>query len=251
MPAFDPSLASRRSVLDAVLEDARELEKVLGTRDKVRLDEHMSAVREIEQRIASFERDPPNLAACARPAPADVPETDMEGRTVIRERSRAIADLTAMALACDQTRVFSFCFSDPIGDDLYPSANGGHHQLTHDEPGDQPQVRSIVEYTMGELAYLISRLASVMEGGERVLDHMALMCTTDVSLGRTHSHSDFPLLLAGSAGGKLETGIHHRSRTGQNASQFVLSLIRALGVPAPSYGKEEGHTTSGLSEIER
>jgi hypothetical protein len=249
-PKVDPSLAARRSVLDAVLADARELEGLLGARDRARLDEHMTAVRELEQRILSFERDPPTLAACARPTPTDVATLDAEGRVVIRERSRAMVDLLVMALACDLTRVFSFTFSDPLSDDLFPGTSGGHHQLTHDEGGDQPQVRSVITYAMGELAYLVERLAAVQEGESRLIDHLAMMCTSDVSLGRTHSHADFPLMFVGSAGGALKTGLHVRSGTGDNASRFVLSLMRAVGVAAPSFGRDAGRATSGLSEIE-
>jgi hypothetical protein len=250
VPTFDPSLASRRSVLDAVLAEAAELSPALSAHDRTRLEAHLASVREIELRIASAEREPPELAACSRPPMVDVPAVDAEGRAVIRERSRAIADLLVMALACDQTRVVSFTFSDPIADDLYPDTDGGHHQLTHDEGGDQPQVRSIIEYVMGELAYFVGKLGEVREGDGRLLDNVALLATSDVSLGRTHSHADFPLLFAGSAGGRLRTGLHHRSASQESASHLVLSLMRAVGVQAASYGEVEAQVSTGLTEIE-
>ena len=69
-----------------------------------------------------------------------------------------------MALACDQTRVLSVWYSDPVSDVLYPDASAGHHQLTHDEPGDQPQVNAIIQGVMTSLAHFIGALQATREG---------------------------------------------------------------------------------------
>ena len=69
-----------------------------------------------------------------------------------------------MALACDQTRVFSDYFTTPITNVLFPEASAGHHQLTHDEPGDQPEVHEIVLKIMAEFNYLVASLQSIEEG---------------------------------------------------------------------------------------
>ncbi|MCB9663976.1 MAG: DUF1552 domain-containing protein [Alphaproteobacteria bacterium] len=245
----DPRLALRRSVLDAVLQDAAELSPRLGSEDRVRLEQHLDGVRELEVRIARLAEDPPQLDACVRPdPPAAVP--DVDGRPQMSEHARVMADLSVMALACDQTRVLSYWFSDPLNDVLFPGTTAGHHQLTHDEPGDQPQVHEIVLEGMQALAYLLGRLRDVPEGDATLLDHCAVLATTDVSYGRTHQLDEFPLIVAGSAGGRLRTGFHHRSASSDNAGRVPLTLLRALDVPAADWGVDDAWTDKGLGELE-
>jgi hypothetical protein len=175
---------------------------------------------------------------------------DIEGRPQIQAIHRAMTDLMVMALACDQTRVFSHWFSDPLTNKLYPAATAGHHSLTHDEPGSQPEVNMITKFVMGELNYMIERLASIEEGDETLLDHMALLATSEVSKGQTHLLDEMPIIIAGNACGALNQGIHYRSFTGENTSHVLLSLVRAMNISAPSFGLDEGEVSDGLAAIE-
>lgn len=245
----DPKLALRRSVLDVVMADAADLDKRLGVVDKQRLEQHLDAIRDLENRIALLQSDPPDLAACVRPdEPAAIP--DIDGRPDMLERSRVITALSVMALACDQTRVLSFWFSDPLSDVLYDGASAGHHQLTHDEPGDQPTVDQIIGTTMTAFGELVDQMRNVPEGDGTLLDHSAVLGTTDVSYGRTHQIDEFPIITAGKAGGALKTGFHYRSDTKENAGQIPFSLLQALGVPVAVYGEGDASTDTGLSELE-
>ena len=174
----------------------------MGVADRARLIS-TTGVRELELRLARLQEDPPNLASCSR---ADEPAVDfpeVDGRHPIRDIHRAMSDLLVMAVACDQTRVFSHWFSDPLNNKLFPDATMGHHSLTHDEPGDQPQVNMVTRFIMGELAYLIERFASIPEGEETLLDHMVMLATSETSKGLTHSFDEMPLLYAGNACGAL------------------------------------------------
>lgn len=246
----DPRLALRQSVLDAVKDDATRLQKRLGASDKARLEQHLEGVRGLEKQIQKMQENPPSLAACAVPAEPLADYPDVDGRPRMSEISRAMSDILVMTLACDQTRVVSDWFSQPVGDVLYPNATMGHHQLTHEEPDPQPQVHSIVLYTMTELAYLIGALSAVKEGDGTLLDHMALFITSDVSYGRGHSIEEYPILIAGSANGALKTGIHYRSPASENTSKVLLTLARAMGLSLDSYGQGPGEVTSSLSAIE-
>jgi hypothetical protein len=247
--AVDPELGLRRSVLDAVVADADRLSARLGQRDRDRLDQHLTAVRDLELRLARLEEDPPELAACVRPEPP-VAIPDVDGRPQMPERARLMAELTAMAWACDLTRVTSLWYSDPLNDVLYPDATAGHHQLTHDEPGDQPTVDAIVQSAVGSFADLLAALDAVPEGDGTLLDHAVVLGTSDVSAGRTHSIQEFPLLLGGTAGGRIRNGIHHRSEVADSVSHVPLTLLRALGIAAASYGEDTAFVDSGLSEVE-
>lgn len=109
-----PTLALRKSVLDAVTQDAKGLQGVLGASDKARLERHLDGVRSLEQRIQKLQQSPPNLAACNVPPAPKGAFPAVAGRAPLSEISRAMVDILAMALACDQTRVFSLWFSQPV-----------------------------------------------------------------------------------------------------------------------------------------
>ena len=250
MAPVNPKLGLRRSLLDAVGEDAKALRARLGVNDQKRLDSHMDSVRDLEQKIAKLESTPPVLDACHKPeAPlADYP--DIDGRPQLSAVSRVMSDIVAMALACDLTRVFTFQFSHPVNNLLYPGAPAGHHQLTHDELGDQPTVQAILAQILGEAAYFIQALADVEEGSSTLLDHAGILCMTDCSNGKSHAVDEYPLFLAGSANGALQKGIHYRAPVGENASKLGLSLLHAFDVAATTFGSDEGKVTQGLPAIE-
>lgn len=245
----DPTLALRRSVLDSVMRDATSLRERLGAVDRRRLDQHFSAIRDLELRVARLQEDPPNLAACVRPdRPAPVP--DLDGRPQMSVRSRLVSDLSTMAFACDQTRVLSCWYSDPVSDVLYEGSTQTHHQLTHDEPAPQSQVNDVVLRIMGDFGYLVESLRAVEEGDGTLLDNTVLLATTDVSYGRTHQIDEYPIILAGTACGALKTGFHYRSATQESTSHVAFSLLRAMDVRAADYGTDAGEVSSGLSAIE-
>ncbi len=245
MTMVDPRVRLRRSVLDAVMGQSSDLRNRLGATDRARLDQHLEGVRGLERQIARLEENPPNLAACRRPdMPAEM-FPDVDGRPQMSAISHAMSDLMAMALACDQTRVFFNMYSQSVNNTLFPAAPAGHHQLTHDEPGDQPQVDAIVRLIMADLAYFLTALRNVQEGDGNVLKHSIILCTTDCSYGRSHSLDDYPIVIAGSGGGALRTG-HHVVARGENSSKVMLSILRAMGVRASEYGLGAGRTTDAL-----
>lgn len=249
-PKLDPTIALRRSVLDALMGQIKGLQAKVGAADKQRLEQHYDGVRTLEKRLAKLEEDPPSLAACAMPPTPLADYPDLEGRPQLAEKNKALADIAAMALACDQTRVFSNFFTHPVNNVLFPGATAGHHQLTHDEPGEQPEVFAITRQCVDAFAYQLDALSKVQEGAGTLLDHMVVLGTSDVALGKTHSPEDFPIALVGSCGGALKTGVHYRSSSSESVSKVLLSLSRAMGLDMASFGADEGETTDSLSAIE-
>ena len=245
----NPRLGVRRSILDAVMGDMNSVMQKVGSADRMRLEQHLSTVRDLELRLQRMEEDPPNYEACSRPEDAQTPP-DVDGRPDMQSRARLTADLLTMALACDLTRVASLFHSDPLSDVLWPSMSAGHHQLTHDEVGDQPQVNQIVIHSIEDLAYWIDAMKAVPEGDGTLLDNTVLLATSDVSYGKTHQIDEYPIILAGRGGGALKTGFHHRSETRANASRVPMSIMRAMGMTQASYGAEDAYTESGVSEVE-
>lgn len=248
MTMADPRLRLRRSVLDAVAGQAAGLRGRLGSADRARLDQHLEGVRTIERQLQRLEENPPNLAACRRPEMPAESYPEMGGRPQVQAISRLVSDLTAMALACDQTRVFFHMYSQPVSNVLYPSASSGHHQLTHDEPGAQPEVQAILRLIMADLGYFLRALRAVPEGDGTLLDHCLVLAMTDCSYGRTHSLDEYPLMVAGSGNGAVRTGLHLRPR-GENTSKVMLALLQAMGVRAAEYGVGPGRVTEFVSGL--
>ncbi len=249
----DPTLGLRRSVLDSVMDDIATLQSKLGAADKARLDQHLTGVRELEERLAKLEEDPPSLESCARPESEPLSSyPDEDGRPQISARSRAMVDMLAMAFACDQTRVFGHYLTDPVSNTLFPGASAGHHNLTHDEPGEQPEVHAITVQVMQEFAYLLEKFDSIPEADGTLLDNCAILGTTEVSLGQTHDITEIPVVIGGSACGTIQTGIHYRSYTADNASKLMLTLMRSMDILATGFGDpaSEAYSEDSLSEIE-
>jgi hypothetical protein len=246
----DPTLALRQSILDSVTADARSFQQGLGAADRARLDQHMTAVRELELRLARLAENPANLAACLRPDQPLSDFPDVDGRPQLRELNRAMCDIAALALACDQTRVFSNYITEPLNNLLIAASSAGHHQLTHDEPGTQPQVQRIVREMIAEYAYFVEALSAIPEGDGTLLDHLVMLGTTDISYCRTHSLDEFPILYAGSANGTLRLGEHIRATVGDRTSSVMLSLMRATGALPASFGVDDSYTEDGFSAIE-
>ena len=165
---------------------------------------------------------------------------------------QAMSDLVAMAFACDQTRVFSIMFSGSVGSTVFweVMATTGHHSLTHDEPGDQPLVHASTIFTMKQFAKLLAALKAVPEGAGNLLDNSAILASSDVADGRDHSITDYPILVAGKAGGALKyPSVHYRSK-GENTSNVLLTILNAVGVPLTQFGDQGGLTSTRCTDIE-
>jgi hypothetical protein len=246
----DPTLGYRRSVLDAVLQDLNSLNNRVSSADKVRLEAHADSVRELELRLARLEEDPPSLAACTYPTLPDTDYPDIDGRPQLVARNLAMAELAAMALACDQTRVLSYTFTKPLYNELFQDVEDGHHNLTHDEPGDQPQVESIATQCMGGLADFLAALDRIEEGDGSLLDHTLVMACSETSEGQTHALEEIPLIFAGGASGSLKMGLHVRSWTQENVNKALLTALRSMDLTLASLGSGDTLTEDTVSALE-
>jgi hypothetical protein len=246
----DPALGRRRSVLDAVMGDLSQLQSELGSADRQRLEQHLAGVEELEERLRKLEEDPPDLESCERPEAPETEYPDIDGRPQLGPRSQAMSALLAMTLACDQTRVATVQFSKALSNALYEGTTDGHHNQTHNEPDDQPEVHSITLQIMEQLAFLLETLDGVPEGDGTLLDNSVVIGASEVSEGKTHSLDEIPLLIAGGGCGRLVAGEHIRSYTGESASKAMLSVLRAMDVTASSWGEGDSQATDGLSELE-
>jgi hypothetical protein len=249
---MDATLAYRKSVLDVVLGDLNRLRAQVGSADKLRLDQHLTNIRTIENRLTMTNTVMAG-ASCKMPTLMANTFVDANGREMIEEKTKAMSDLLAVALACDQTRVFSIQFTGSTARTVFWQVNAGmgHHDLTHNEPGLQPLVHATTVFTVKMFATLLQSLKAVPEGAGNLLDNCAIVATTDTSDGRFHNVKDYPILIAGGGGGFLKhPGIHYRSQTSENTSTALLSVLRAAGTNLNSFGFDLGLATTSCTAIE-
>lgn len=249
-PKLDPTLGLRQSVLDAVGEDIKRLELDVGAADKQRLEQHLEGIRLLEKRLVKLQEAPPKLDACHVPKMPELAYPDIEGRPQLQLKNQVFSEMMAYALACDQTRVFSNWFTHPVNNLLFQNASTGHHELTHNEADPQPEVHQITVQIVQALAAQIAALDAVQEGAGTLLDHMVVLGVSETGLAKTHSMEEMPIVLAGSAGGRLKVGMHYRSEGGENTSKVLLSVCRAVGADMASFGAEGGQVKDSLSAIE-
>lgn len=243
-PRFAQITKARASVLDAVRGQIGALSQRVSAHDKQRLDQHFESVRAIERRLSTQ-----GTNACAAPVRPSTPPDD-DAKEPIAEKNALMSDLLAVALACDLTRVFTYCF-DACGSATYfwqTNASDGMHQMCH--KGRNDLVHRAVVFMMKQCARTLSTLRDTPEAGGSVLDNCAILVTSEHAEGDSHTQDDFPILLAGRGGGRLRTGLHVRSTTRENTSKALLTALRGAGVALPAFGHEEGRVTEGIAALE-
>jgi hypothetical protein len=253
-PAQDPDLLKKvgemkASVLDSVLADLNGLGQRVGARDKARLQLHAQNIRDIEKRLTSGGT---NLSAeCTKPTRPGKLATNPAGEP-FEERTAALSQVLALALACDLTRVFSIQFSGSASNPVFHpiGINGGNHNITHTGAAGQDQIDKSTTWTMKQLGVFLGAFAGAIEGDSNLLKQSAILVTSDTSDGSAHSIDDYPILVAGSAGGFFKNpGVHYRG-AGDNTSIVLLSLVRSMGMQMTQFGADGGLVTSSCTGIE-
>jgi hypothetical protein len=250
----DPELLNRNMVLDAVLADATALRARLGTDDQSRLDLHLSGINQLQKQIMAAEM--PKATGTITDPDTSYPNRGADG-TITRQRSQAFSDLLVFALSSDLTRVFSFAFSCPACHGNYTDC-GLDPTTFHEDYGHRLSPKGVtyatsgfntgVRFAMSNLSDLLTRMKDTPDGAGTLLDNSCVFSTSCVSESQTHSGVDYPLLVAGKAGGKLKTDQHLRLLD-ENVSKVPYTLLTAMGGTATSWGLAEGQVSSGVGGL--
>lgn len=228
-----------RSVLDVVLEDARDLRSDLGREDQVKLDEYLESVRAVERRIQVSER-----AASKRPKPK-IPQP--EGMPEKRgEYIRLMMDLIVLAFEQDLTRVATLVIDPERWDsprtyhELFDKPQD-HHQLTHTK-GEDPKekLRQIDNFHVQQFAHMIERMRSIRERESTLLDNSVVVMGSGLGDGSVHSYKDLPTVLAGTAGGRLKNGSHVACSSGTPLANLWLTMLDAFDVKRDRFADSTG-----------
>jgi hypothetical protein len=225
----------RRLVMAAVQAQYAHLRPNISVVDRVKLERHADFLNGIVRRLDYGIRPGP---ACV--VPSEPPVLGVENADDMPDITRLQLDLLALALACDLTRVASVQFSTAINAIGFPWLNSTAegHNLSHRGPSDsaaKDQLTLRARWYAGEIAYLAQQLAAITEGDRTVLDNTVLVWGNELSLGNSHSHSEIPFMLLGSAGGALRTG-RYLQFDAQPHNRLLVSLLQAMDVEATSFG---------------
>jgi len=228
--------ALRRSILDFVRDDTRDLKSRLGKTDQRKLDEYFSSIRDIEQRIDRASHLP-EIKAPDYPVPAGVPSE-------FPEHLKLMCDLLVLAFQSDVTRICTFVLTNEGSNRAYPFAgvSEGHHDLSHhgNDAAKKAKIRDINTFHARQLAYLLQKLKSIPEGEGTLLDHCMIAYGSANSDGNAHNHDDLPILLAGKGGGTIQTGRHIVYPRETPLSNLWMSMLERVDVSVPFVGDSTG-----------
>ena len=224
-------LAEKRSVLDAIREDAKSVERGLNATDADKLDEYFQGIRDIETRLAKEERW---LGAPKPKPPLAAPGEGLVGRDEVL----LMYDLIVAALQTDSTRVATF--RQPIQHLLTSlGVTVAAHDMSHYAPGDRmaaSQKRDLVQSEM--LATFLDKLKAVKEpDGSSLFDHTTVVFGSN--LRSIHYLDNCPTLIAGGGSG-ISLGQHVAMPKGTPLCNVWLTLIQGSGIAIDTFGDATG-----------
>jgi hypothetical protein len=238
---IDISNAMRRSVLDAVLEDANRLKGAVGSVDARRIDAHMEHLRALELSIPETGDGGTPMPGCAALAAPPMTFADMTAK------SRAMNRLITAAVACNLTRVYTHLWSGPQDDNSYPTipVNSGHHQLTH--ANQRVEYSKIEHYIMSQYADLAQVMKDTPMGPTNVLDNTLIYGVSELPEPGNHVMRDFRIVLMGHAGGRVP-GNQHLLLEGRKVTELMLTLQQVMGLEVDTFGSWD-RTSTTMPEI--
>jgi hypothetical protein len=251
----DESSPEDKSVLDAVLADARQLRRGISSNDQRKLDEYLESVRDIETRIANAGRrgelqgwrpslDKPNIDRPADGIPQD-----------IAEHMRLMIDILVLGFQTDTTRVTTLKLNNDHSALRFPNLPSVqqpghgidymiHHLLSHSDGEDWLKVN---QFFMEQVAYLARKLDSIQEGSRTLLDNTILMHCSSMMVGAMHNNDQLPVIVLGTAGGRLQTGrvLDYTGSPNRQLCRLFLSLMDKMNLRPKTFGD----ATSPLEEV--
>jgi hypothetical protein len=238
-------LKRRQSVLDYVQGSLTGLSGRIGSDDRVRVQQHLNSVQQIEKQLLA------QTGACSAPA---VTSTDLTNVANYPAIGKTQMDLLIASLACDQARVASLQWSHSVSDIPMPWLNisTGHHTLSHTADTDSPDQASLVQintWYAQQFAYLLQGLDAVIESdGSTLLDNCLVLWINELSKGNIHSHQPLPVVIAGSAGGALRSGRLVTYSPQQPHNNLLVSIANAMGTSITTFGNP-AYCTGPLSNL--
>lgn len=239
----------RKSVVDLVLEDAKALKRKASSLDQHKIEEYLTSVRSVEERIEKT-LNPPKKSWIPPTTPVlNRPSEGIPKR--LDEHLQLMIDLMVISFQTDTTRVgvlmtahgFSrqnFSFLDGV--------NSDHHGMSH----HKDQETAVAEYTRVSRWYIelfsgmLQKMKSIDEGAGTLLDNSIVMYGSGMKDGNGHVRNNLPILLAGRGQGRLDTGRHVVCKKNTPLADLHLSLAQKLGLEMDSFNGASSSTIANL-----
>lgn len=244
-----------RSVLDLVMDDAKQLRGKVSHADQRKLDEYFESVRAIERRIEFDAKRQAQQYADLGIIKKEVDALDLRITKFQKdpnqfgvdhtERVRLMLDLMVLAFWSDSTRVSTFMFGNSVSGrnfSFLPGVKQSHHETSHHEnhADKLEQYRIITTWFSTQYAYMLSKMKNIKEGNGNLLDNSMVLFGSGFRDGNAHNPHNLPLVLAGKAGGTLSTGRHLTYAKDTQLCNLYLGMIRRMGVQADRFGDSTG-----------
>ena len=225
----------RQSILDFVMDDAKRLQSRLGSTDRGKMEEYLTAVRDVERRIENAEKFRVEVPEDQRPN--GVPQT-------YGAHIRTMFDLMHLAFQTDTTRVSTFLLAHDGSNRTFPEIDihSAHHELSHHRgnPNTLEAIGKIDRFYIEQLAHFLRKMRDTPEGEGSLLDHSMIVYGGGIADGNRHNHNDLPLLLAGKGNGTLKPGRVIEAPEGTPMTNLYLSLLDRMGAKARRIGDSTG-----------
>ena len=242
----DKAQTGDRSVLDAVLSDAKDLRRNISRLDQQKLDEYLNSVREVEKRIESAGKRGelqgwrPTLIKPNMPRPNDGYPQD------IVEHMRIMSDLLVLAFQTDTTRISTLKLNNDHGTLRFPHLGVDymiHHLLSHSDTADWLKVN---QFFIEQMAYIAKRLDGIQEGERTALDNSMLMLCSSMLTGH-HDATQLPVVMLGGGGGRIKGGrnLDYLGKSDRQMCRLFLSMMDKMDV----HPKTFGDATKPLGEV--
>ena len=229
-------IESDRSLLDGLTAQIRDLQRSLGAKDKVAVDDYLESVREIERRIQVASKEQ-QVALDLPPAPVGIPFN-------FEEHIKVMYDLMALAWQANVTRVFTYMVAREESNKTYPmiDVHEGHHATSHHQnrPEKIEKLVKIQTYHIGLFADFLRKLNSIPDGDGTLLDHSLLLYGSNMSNSNVHNHFPLPNLVVGRAAGNHKGGRHLKYPDHTPMTNLVLSMLDKAGVRQETLGDSSG-----------
>jgi hypothetical protein len=253
--AFDSLFENRGnlrniSVLDRVRDRAAKLSREVSSTDKAKLDEYLNSVRDIEKKIERMRVDKDKAIDRARDKGKPVfsmkrPDNGLPED--LREHTRLMCDIMALAFQTDKTRIASLILARDLSALYYPflDVHEGHHGASHNDTSDGYE--RISRFHLSQLAYLAKRLDAMPEGEGTVLDNSCLMFISNMFSGTKHDNKKVPVVTVGGLGGTLKTGraLDYLNAGDENRKlcSLYLGLLDRMDVRLDHFGDADSRLT--------
>ena len=235
---------TNKSILDVILGRVGELQRQLGPEDRLRMEQYLDNIREIERRIQTVE------ARNASGDPREIPEAPAGVPDSFTDHMHLHFDLQVLAFESDMTRVFSLKMSRDSSARVFPESGSDQpfHPCSHHGEKEETilELQRINSYHMSHLPYLLGKLAERQEGDMSLLDRTMVIYGSPMGDPNVHNHLRVPFLVAGGANGKHDGNLHLRAPDGTPLANAMLTLLHQLGIDdLESFGDSTG--TFGLT----